>query len=89
MRRRPIATNAVLKYFKDKVPTCIEWCRSAEECMGHVFDVKKIQEEAKKRAAADGNPEFFDQVTEMIKKEERRCIIQAVLHSEAKQRKIC
>jgi len=54
--------------FKDKVPTCIEWCKSAEECMGHIFDVKKIQEEAKKRAAADGNPKFFDQVTEMIKK---------------------
>ena len=36
--------------------------------MGHIFDVKKIQEEAKKRAAADGDPKFFEKVTEMIKK---------------------
>ncbi len=54
--------------FKDKVPTCVEWCKSAEECMGDILDVKKIQAEAKRRAAADGNPKFFENVTEMIKK---------------------
>lgn len=36
--------------------------------MGDILDVKKIQAEAKKRAAADGNPKFFENVTELIKK---------------------
>lgn len=61
--------------FKDKVPTCVEWCSSAEECMGDILDVKKIKEDARKRAEKDGDPKFVEKVSEMIKKkrEEKGC----------------
>ena len=55
--------------FKDKAPTCVVWCSAAEECLGDIFDVKKMKEDAKKKAAAEGNPEFVAQVAEKIKKE--------------------
>ena len=54
--------------FKDKVPTCVEWCKAAEECLGDVVDVKKIKEEAKKRAEKEGNPQFFNKLGELMKK---------------------
>lgn len=55
--------------FKDKVPTCVEWCSAAEECLGDVIDVKKIKEEAKKRAVAEGaDTDFTTRLTEMLKK---------------------
>ncbi|MEE9514509.1 MAG: hypothetical protein V3V54_00630 [Candidatus Brocadiales bacterium] len=55
--------------FKSKVPTCVEWCSAAEECLGDVVDVKKVKAEAKKRAIAEGaDLEFADKLTEMIKK---------------------
>ncbi len=60
--------------FKDAAPTCVVWCSAAEECLGDVFDVKKLKEDAKKKAAAEGNPEFVAQVAEKIKKEkEKNC----------------
>ena len=55
--------------FKDKAPTCVVWCSAAEECLGDIFDVKQMKEDAKKKAAAEGNPEFVAQVAEKIKKE--------------------
>ncbi len=55
--------------FKDATPTCVVWCSAAEECLGDVVDVKKIKEDAKKKAASEGNPEFVAQVGEKIKKE--------------------
>ncbi|MFQ5862643.1 MAG: hypothetical protein ACE5IC_05915 [Candidatus Brocadiales bacterium] len=55
--------------FKDKVPTCVEWCSAAEECLGDVIDVKKVKEEAKKRAIAEGaDISFPEKLTEMLKK---------------------
>lgn len=61
--------------FKEKIPTCVEWCSAAEECLGDIVDVKKIKAEAKKRAATEGNIKFFDNVSELIKKkqEEKNC----------------
>jgi len=56
--------------FKDAAPTCVVWCSAAEECLGDIFDVKKLKEDAKKKAAAEGNPEFVAQVAEKIKKEQ-------------------
>ncbi len=54
--------------FKNKVPTCVEWCSAAEECLGDVIDVKKVKAEAKKRAVAEGaDLEFTDRLTRMIK----------------------
>ncbi len=58
--------------FKDKLPTCAVWCNHAEKCLGDVVDVKKIKEEAKAKAATEGNPEFFDNVTEMIDKKRKK-----------------
>tara|TARA_B100001964_G_scaffold39305_1_gene42831 strand:- start:133 stop:501 length:369 start_codon:yes stop_codon:yes gene_type:complete len=55
--------------FKDAAPTCVVWCSAAEECLGDIFDVKQMKEDAKKKAAAEGNPEFVAQVAEKIKKE--------------------
>ena len=54
--------------FKDKKLTCAIWCSHAEKCLGDVVDVKKIKEEAKEKAGKEGNPEFFDNVSKMIKK---------------------
>ncbi|MEE9487932.1 MAG: hypothetical protein V3W00_04400 [Candidatus Brocadiales bacterium] len=54
--------------FKSKVPTCVEWCSAAEECLGDVIDVKKVKAEAKKRAVAEGaDLEFTSRLTDMIK----------------------
>ena len=58
--------------FRDKVPRCVEWCSAAEKCLGHVLDVKKIQAEAKKRAAAEGNPHFVQEVCELVKSAKAR-----------------
>lgn len=58
--------------FKDAAPTCVVWCSAAEECLGDIFDVKKLKEDAKKKAAAEGNPEFVAQVAEKIKKEKEK-----------------
>jgi hypothetical protein len=55
--------------FKDKAPTCVIWCSAAEECLGDIFDVKQMKADAKKKAAAEGNPEFVAQVAEKIKQE--------------------
>ncbi len=62
--------------FKDRIPTCVEWCSAAEQCLGDIIDVKKIKEEAKKRAETEGDHKFFEKVTEMIKKkqEEKKCL---------------
>ena len=49
-----------LTLFKDKTPTCVEWCSAAEQCLGDVVDVKKIKEDAKERAATEGDIKFFD-----------------------------
>ncbi len=60
--------------FKDAAPTCVVWCSAAEECLGDIFDVKKLKEDAKKKASAEGNPEFVSQVGDKIKKEkEKEC----------------
>ncbi len=54
--------------FKNKVPTCVEWCSAAEECLGDVVDVKKVKAEAKKRAKAEGaDIEFTERLAEMLK----------------------
>ncbi len=55
--------------FKDGAHTCVVWCSAAEVCLGVIFDVKQMKEDAKKKAAAEGNPEFVAQVAEKIKKE--------------------
>lgn len=52
--------------FKDKLPTCAVWCSYAEKCMGDIVDVEKIKKEAKEKAASEGNPEFFDNVSKLI-----------------------
>ncbi len=57
--------------FKDVKMTCVVWCSAAEECVGDIVDVKKIKEDAKKKAASEGNPDFFNQVQEKIKKEKK------------------
>ncbi|MDR4505627.1 MAG: hypothetical protein MRK01_12705 [Candidatus Scalindua sp.] len=57
--------------FKDVKMTCVVWCNAAEECVGDIVDVKKIKEEAKKKAASEGNPDFVKQVTEKIMKEKK------------------
>lgn len=54
--------------FKNKVPTCVEWCSAAEECLGDVIDVKKVKAEAKRRAIAEGaDTEFTERLTQMLK----------------------
>lgn len=53
--------------FKDAQYTCVVWCSAAEECLGDIVDVKKIKEDAKKRAALEGNPEFVSEVQQKIK----------------------
>jgi len=58
--------------FRDKVPRCVEWCSAAEKCLGHILDVKKIQAEAKKRAAAEGNPHFVQEVCELVRTAQKR-----------------
>ena len=52
--------------FKDKLPTCAVWCSYAEKCLGDVVDVEKIKKEAKEKAASEGNPEFFKDVSNLI-----------------------
>ncbi len=59
--------------FKDKQPTCAIWCSYAEKCLGDVVDVKKIKEDAKKVAATEGNPEFFDNVSKLISEKKKQC----------------
>lgn len=56
--------------FRDKTPTCVEWCAAAEQCLGHILDVAKIKAEARERAKAEGNPEFVEEVGELIR---QRC----------------
>ena len=56
--------------FKDRQPSCVEWCPAAEQCLGDVVDVKKIKEEARKRAEAEGNPKFVEEVCEMIRQKQ-------------------
>lgn len=58
--------------FRDKVPLCVEWCAAAEKCLGQILDVKKIQAEARGRAAAEGNPHFVQEVCELVKRSQRR-----------------
>jgi len=54
--------------FKNRIPTCVEWCSAAEECLGDVMDVKKVKAEAKKRAIAEGaDTEFTERLTQMLK----------------------
>src|SRR3989338_5676571 len=59
--------------FKDRIPTCVEWCKAAEECLGDVIDVKKIKEEAKKRAEKEGDPQFVSKLGELFKKKQQDC----------------
>jgi len=54
--------------FKDRRPTCAEWCPAAEKCLGGLVDVKKIRAEAQARAEAEGNPRFVEHVCEMIRR---------------------
>jgi hypothetical protein len=58
--------------FKDRVPTCAEWCPAADECLGDVVDVKRIKEEARKRAGMEGDPEFVSKVRKLIKDRYKR-----------------
>ncbi len=58
--------------FKDRVPRCAEWCVAAKKCLGHVLDVDKIQAEAKRRAAAEGNPNFVQEVCDLVKSAQKR-----------------
>jgi len=53
--------------FKDKTPTCVEWCAAAEQCLGHILDVAGIKAEAAERARAEGNPEFVAEVGDLIR----------------------
>jgi len=53
--------------FKDKTPTCVEWCAAAEKCLGHILDVAKIKAEAAARARAEGNPEFVREIGHLIR----------------------
>ncbi len=62
--------NAV---FKDRIPTCVVWCKSAEECMGDIIDVKKIKEEAQKNAEKEGNPQFASKLKELLEKKQQDC----------------
>jgi len=55
--------------FRDKVPRCVEWCPAAERCLGHVLDVKAIQAEARRRAEAEGNPHYVEELCERIRAE--------------------
>ncbi len=71
--------------FKDAAPTCVVWCSAAEECLGDIFDVKKMKEDAKKKAAAEGNPEFVAQLGDKIKKEKDKDCAQT--QEQAKQAK--
>lgn len=57
--------------FRDKVPRCVEWCAAAQKCLGHILDVQKIQAEAKRRAAAEGNPHFVQEVCELVKRAQK------------------
>jgi len=58
--------------FRDRIPRCVEWCAAAQKCLGHVLDVAKIQAEAKKRAAAEGNPHFVQEVCDLVKKGKKK-----------------
>lgn len=58
--------------FKDKQPTCAVWCSYAEKCLGDVVDVEKIKKDAKEKAAAEGNPQFVDDVSVLIAKKRKR-----------------
>ncbi|MBM4049267.1 MAG: hypothetical protein FJ279_29565 [Planctomycetes bacterium] len=60
--------------FKDRQPTCVEWCPAAEKCLGDVLDVKKIKAAAKERAAQEGNPEFVKEVVDLIRERQAKCL---------------
>ena len=53
--------------FRDRIPRCVEWCAAAQKCLGHLLDVQKIQAEAKRRAAAEGNPHFVQDVCALVR----------------------
>jgi len=56
--------------FRDKTPTCVEWCAAAQKCLGHILDVAAIKAEAAERARAEGNPDFVREVGDLIR---QRC----------------
>ena len=58
--------------FRDRVPRCVEWCAAAQKCLGHILDVQKIQAEARKRAAAEGNPHFVRDVCELVRNSQKK-----------------
>lgn len=53
--------------FREAVPRCVEWCPAAEECIGHILDVRKIRHQAKKRVRAEERPEFVEETCKRIR----------------------
>ncbi len=68
MRKKP--TARVVKPYLKTQPLHV-WYGAAPQksALETFFDVKQMKEDAKKKAAAEGNPEFVAQVAEKIKKE--------------------
>ena len=54
------------------VPKCVEWCSSAEQCLGDVLDVKKIQAEARARANKEENVHFVEKTCATLRASRRR-----------------
>lgn len=52
--------------YKDKTPSCAEWCSAAERCLGGIIDIRAAKEAA--RASTDADDEARHKVRDVAAK---------------------
>jgi hypothetical protein len=67
--------NVILR---EATPSCIQWCAAADRCLAGLVDIDELKQKLAERAAAEPDPEFFNRVSEQI----RRCLAERDKSSE-------